>query len=129
MNLSELTAVSPIDGRYGSKTRALRALLSEFGLIKSRFIVEVEWLKQLSRHPAIEEVPEFDSSTLDYLDHLISDFSEADAARVKAIEANTNHDVKAVEYFLKKVMPCSPVVGNSYILPAPPRISTMSPTG
>lgn len=100
--LSALTAISPIDGRYGSKTTALRPIFSEFGLIHARVQVEIRWLQQLAAHPAISEVPAFSTATNAQLDAIVTDFSEADALRVKAIEATTNHDVKAVEYFIKE---------------------------
>jgi adenylosuccinate lyase len=99
--LSALTAVSPVDGRYGSKTIALRSIFSEFGLIRFRVEVEVRWLQQLSRHPGIPEVPGFSNSTNALLDSIINNFNEADAQAIKDIERTTNHDVKAVEYFLK----------------------------
>jgi adenylosuccinate lyase len=102
MELSALTALSPLDGRYGSKTAGLRTYFSEFGLIRHRVQVEVAWLKALAAEPAIAEIPPFSPAATAFLDALVSDFSEADAARVKAIEATTNHDVKAVEYFLKE---------------------------
>ncbi|MBL4782767.1 MAG: adenylosuccinate lyase [Porticoccaceae bacterium] len=101
MDLSALSAVSPIDGRYGTKTSALRAIFSEFGLIKYRVQVEVRWLQQLAEHPAISEVPPFSAATNDFLEQLLSEFDESHAAAVKTIESTTNHDVKAVEYFLK----------------------------
>ena len=101
MELSPLTAISPIDGRYGSKTKSLRSIFSEFGLIKFRVIVEVRWLQQLAKNPAIIEVPEFSESANNLLDDIINNFSVADAQAVKDIEKTTNHDVKAVEYFLK----------------------------
>ncbi|GLP97856.1 adenylosuccinate lyase [Paraferrimonas sedimenticola] len=102
MELSALTAVSPVDGRYGSKTKALRDIFSEYGLIKFRVEVEVNWLKLLSSCPEIKEVPPFSEAALAQLDAIKDQFSEEDAARVKAIEATTNHDVKAVEYFIKE---------------------------
>ena len=101
MDLSALSAVSPIDGRYGSKTSALRAIFSEFGLIKYRVQVEVRWLQQLADHPGISEVPAFSAATNDFLEQLLTEFDESHAAAVKGIESTTNHDVKAVEYFLK----------------------------
>jgi adenylosuccinate lyase len=100
--LSPLNAVSPVDGRYGSKTTALRGIFSEFGLIRCRVEVEVRWLQQLSRHEGIPEVPAFSAATNASLDAIVSNFSEADAQSIKDIERTTNHDVKAVEYFLKK---------------------------
>ncbi len=102
MNLSSLTAVSPVDGRYASKTAALRAYFSEYGLIHHRVLVELRWIQALAKHPQINEVPNFNETAIQRLDHIGSDFSEADAQRVKAIERITNHDVKAVEYFLKE---------------------------
>jgi adenylosuccinate lyase len=104
MNLSALTAISPIDGRYGSKTASLRGVFSEFGLIKNRVVVEVRWLQCLSAHPAIIEVPAFTDSANSFLDRLVAEFSEEDALTIKTIESTTNHDVKAVEYFLKKAV-------------------------
>ncbi|WP_020209234.1 adenylosuccinate lyase [Gilvimarinus chinensis] len=102
MELSPLSAVSPVDGRYGSKTSALRSIFSEFGLIHCRVEVEVRWLQQLSRLEGVSEVAPFSEATHKQLDAIIADFSEADAQAVKDIERTTNHDVKAVEYFLKK---------------------------
>ncbi|ACE85517.1 adenylosuccinate lyase [Cellvibrio japonicus Ueda107] len=100
--LSALNAVSPVDGRYGSKTTALRKIFSEFGLIRFRVEVEVRWLQQLSRHAQISEVPEFSAATNSFLDNLVANFDENQAQQIKDIERTTNHDVKAVEYFLKK---------------------------
>ena len=102
MDLSALSAVSPIDGRYGSKTASLRTVFSEFGLIKQRVIVEVRWLQQLAKHAGITEVASFDAAVNAKLEQLLANFGEEQAARIKAIEATTNHDVKAVEYFLKE---------------------------
>ena len=101
MDLSALSAVSPVDGRYGTKTSALRPIFSEFGLIKYRVQVEVRWLQQLANHPGISEVPAFSTPTNDFLEQLLANFDEGHAAAVKSIESTTNHDVKAVEYFLK----------------------------
>ena len=101
MALDALTAISPIDGRYGSKTESLRAFASEFGLIKHRVIVEVRWLQALSNEPAIKEVPEFSAAANEQLDAILANFDVSDAQKVKDIEKTTNHDVKAVEYFLK----------------------------
>jgi adenylosuccinate lyase len=100
--LSALNAISPVDGRYGNKTIALRTIFSEFGLIRFRVEVEVRWLQQLSRHTGIPEVSAFSAATNQYLDKIVSDFNEQDAQAIKDIERTTNHDVKAVEYFLKK---------------------------
>ena len=102
MELSALTAVSPVDGRYGSKTVALRSIFSEFGLIKYRVQVEVRWLQKLAECDAIAEVPALSADANAALNSITENFSEADAARIKAIESTTNHDVKAVEYFLKE---------------------------
>jgi len=102
MELSALTAISPADGRYGSKTKELRAIFSEFGLIKYRVIVEVRWLQSLAANEKIAEVATFSDQATQVLDNIIDNFSEADAQRVKDIESTTNHDVKAVEYFLKE---------------------------
>ena len=102
MELSALTAISPVDGRYGSKTSDLRPIFSEFGLTKYRVTVEVRWLQKLSKTQAIEEVPTFSDAANKVLNDIIENFSEQDALRIKKIEATTNHDVKAVEYFLKE---------------------------
>lgn len=99
--MNELMALSPIDGRYASKSDALRPFLSEFGLIKARVTVEIRWLQSLARHEKIQELSPFDEDTLKFLNAIIDDFSEADAQAVKDIERTTNHDVKAVEYFIK----------------------------
>jgi len=102
MDLSELTALSPIDGRYGAKTAALRPIFSEYGLIRLRALVEVRWLQALADHPGIAEVPPLSDGARTRLDSLVSDFDEDSAARVKQIEATTNHDVKSIEYYLKE---------------------------
>lgn len=101
MALSPLTALSPVDGRYGSKADALRPVFSEYGLIRARVEVEVRWLQRLAAHPGIGEVPPFSAAANAFLDKLVAEFSEADAEWIKATERTTNHDVKAVEYFLK----------------------------
>ena len=110
MSLSTLTAISPVDGRYASKADTLRPIFSEFGLIKYRITVEVRWLQMLSNNKGIPEVPKFNSDANAVLDGIVSNFSEADAQRVKNIENTTNHDVKAVEYFLKEK-----VIGNAQL--------------
>ncbi|WP_457676297.1 adenylosuccinate lyase [Thiolapillus sp.] len=102
MELNSLTAVSPIDGRYGSKTESLRGIFSEYGLIYHRVLVEVRWLQSLAAHEQIGEVPPLSEHANNILEKIISDFSLEDAQRVKNIERTTNHDVKAVEYFLKE---------------------------
>ena len=100
--MNALTALSPLDGRYASKCDALRPFLSEFGLIHARVTVEVRWLQALANRPEITEVPAFSSETNAALDAIVANFSEEDANRIKEIERTTNHDVKAVEYFLKE---------------------------
>ena len=100
--MNALTALSPLDGRYASKCDALRPFLSEFGLIHARVTVEVRWLQALANRPEITEVPDFSAETNAALDAIVADFSESDANRIKDIERTTNHDVKAVEYFLKE---------------------------
>jgi adenylosuccinate lyase len=102
MELSQLTAISPIDGRYGPKTETLRPIFSEYGLIRHRVIVEIRWLQALAAHDAIEEVPPLGGHAEKVLNDIIENFSVQDAQRVKNIETTTNHDVKAVEYFLKE---------------------------
>ncbi len=102
MHVSSLTALSPLDGRYAGKVTALRPIFSEFGLIHARVTIEVRWLQMLAGHPDIHEVPEFSDAAEKTLNSIIEDFDEKDATRVKSIEINTNHDVKAVEYFLKE---------------------------
>src|SRR6187431_332919 len=97
-----LTALSPLDGRYASKVDALRPIFSEYGLIKARVKVEVEWLLALAAEPGIAELADFTGAAKQRLRALASGFSVADAARVKEIERTTNHDVKAVEYFIKE---------------------------
>jgi adenylosuccinate lyase len=97
-----LTALSPLDGRYEAKVAPLRALFSEYGLIRLRVQVEIHWLLALSANPSIQEVPPFSAPALKMLQGLVSDFSVADAQHVKDLEASTNHDVKAIEYFLKE---------------------------
>jgi adenylosuccinate lyase len=102
MELNALTAISPVDGRYGSRSGELRDIFSEFGLIKYRVIVEVRWLQQLSNIAAIAEVPTLSADANRALDAIVQNFNMADAMRVKEIERTTNHDVKAVEYLLKE---------------------------
>lgn len=102
MDLTSLTAVSPIDGRYGTKTASLREVFSEYGLIKRRVLVEVRWLQQLARMPAIPEVPALSPAATTLLEQIATGFTLIDARRIKDIEATTNHDVKAVEYFVKE---------------------------
>jgi adenylosuccinate lyase len=101
MNFDTLTAISPVDGRYFDKTKPLSEIFSEFGLIKYRVLVEVEWLKALASNGSIGEIPSFSNKARKLLDDIVNNFSIADARSVKDIESTTNHDVKAVEYFLK----------------------------
>ena len=100
--LSSLTALSPVDGRYSSKIADLRPIFSEYGLIRHRVLVEVRWLQALARHARITEVPTLSAHAVNLLDSIVSGFQVEDAQRVKNIERTTNHDVKAVEYFLKE---------------------------
>ncbi|GAC22726.1 adenylosuccinate lyase [Paraglaciecola mesophila KMM 241] len=102
MQLSALTAVSPIDGRYAEKTSELRSIFSEFGLLKYRVQVEVRWLQKLASTASIEQVPAFSAEANALLDNIVATFDESHAGRIKEIERTTNHDVKAVEYFLKE---------------------------
>ncbi|EGV50890.1 adenylosuccinate lyase [Candidatus Endoriftia persephone] len=102
MQLSTLTAVSPVDGRYGSKTDELRPIFSEYGLIRHRVLVEVRWLQALAAADEVSEVPPLSEHANKILNNIVLNFSEEDAQRVKNIERTTNHDVKAVEYFLKE---------------------------
>lgn len=110
LDLSATTALTPLDGRYGSKVKALRPMFSEFGLIKYRSLVEVRWLQALAAEGNIAEVPAFSEGASSALDAIIENFSVADAEAVKKIEATTNHDVKAVEYFLKQASESTPEV-------------------
>jgi len=102
MSTHTLTALSPLDGRYAGKVEALRPIFSEFGLMHRRVHVEIEWLLALAAEPKITELPPFDAAQVATLKAIASDFSAADGERIKAIEATTNHDVKAVEYFIKE---------------------------
>lgn len=102
MPIETLTALSPLDGRYASKVTPLREIFSEFGLIQRRVTVEIHWLRELANRPGIDEVPPLSPEANSLLQDLLDNFSLADAQRIKAIESTTNHDVKAVEYFLKE---------------------------
>ncbi len=104
MDLTALSAISPIDGRYGSKTADLRPIFSEYGLIKYRVEVEVRWLQQLANHPGIPELKPLSSEANALLETLVSGFNKEHAQRVKSIERTTNHDVKAVEYLIKETI-------------------------
>jgi adenylosuccinate lyase len=109
-SFNALTALSPLDGRYAAKVEPLRVHFSEFGLFKNRIRVEIEWLKALAAAQEIVEVAAFSPATVAELDNAIASFSVADAEAVKAIEARTNHDVKAVEYWLKERFKANPEV-------------------
>lgn len=102
MNLSDLTAISPIDGRYRHVTQHLSFCFSEYGLIHQRLIVEIKWFESLANNPLIKEVPMLSDSAKLYLSNLIDNFDEKEALIVKKIEKTTNHDVKAIEYYLKQ---------------------------
>src|SRR5210317_2064561 len=102
MELTALNALSPVDGRYASKVDDLRPIFSEYGLIRHRILVEIRWLQALADEPGIAEVPPLSEHAVRLLDGIFDGFSEEDAQRVKNIESSTNHDVKAVEYFLKE---------------------------
>ena len=110
---STLAALSPLDGRYSRTADPLRPFLSEFGLIRYRVLVELAWLKALAAEPAIRELKPFSKATVAELDALIDAFSERDAERIKAIEAETNHDVKAIEYWLKEKLAANAEVQRS----------------
>jgi len=107
LELSPLTAISPIDGRYGSKTSALRNITSEYGLIYHRVLVEVRWYEFLAAHPGIKELPALGPEAGDIVRGIIDNFDLQDAQRVKELERTTNHDVKAVEYFIKEKIEAS----------------------
>jgi adenylosuccinate lyase len=102
MSNHTLTALSPLDGRYASKVEALRPIFSEFGLMHRRVQVEIEWLLALAADQGIGELPAFSDAQVSQLMAIASEFSVIDGSRIKAIEATTNHDVKAVEYFIKE---------------------------
>ncbi len=110
MELSPLTALCPLDGRYHGKVAALKPIFSEYGLIHHRVKVEVCWLQHLAEHPGIVELPALSAEDNDFLHGIVENFSMADAERVKTIEATTNHDVKAIEYFLKEKFADHPVL-------------------
>ena len=117
MELNQLTAISPVDGRYAGKVEELRSTFSEYGLIRFRVLVEVRWLEALAAHPDIVELPNLSDDAVAFLRAIADDLTVEDAARVKEIERTTNHDVKAVEYFIKErlelheeLAPCSEFV-------------------
>ena len=102
MKIEKLLSISPLDGRYSDSVEDLRSITSEYGLIRYRVIVEIKWFIHLSKNPKIKELPSLNIKDTRYLNDLIDNFSIKDAKRVKSIESRTNHDVKAVEYFLKE---------------------------
>lgn len=102
MDTAALTAISPLDGRYQDKVSQLRSIFSEFGLIKFRVMVEIQWLEMLIDHANLSELPRVSPHARKLLKDIIDNFSEQDAARIKHIESGINHDVKAVEYFIKE---------------------------
>lgn len=108
MTLSTLTAISPIDGRYASKVDALRPIASEFGLIRARIEVELAWIKSLASNPQINEVPPLSEQAIADINAIVADFSVTDGESIKAIERTTNHDVKAIEYFIKEQFAVNP---------------------
>ena len=110
MSLTPLTALSPIDGRYAAKVDPLRAQFSEFGLIRRRLQIEIEWLKALAAEPHLSEIPAFSSATVAELNQVVSAFGTEQAQEVKDIEATTNHDVKALEYWIRKKLANNPEV-------------------
>ena len=113
MTFDTLTSISPIDGRYGDKTGPLKSIFSEFGLIKYRVLVEISWLQVVSMNSQISEVPKFSSKSNQFLSSITNNFSLEDAKAIKEIEKTTNHDVKAVEYFLKEKVSSIPELQNA----------------
>ena len=113
MTFDTLTSISPIDGRYGDKTGPLKSIFSEFGLIKYRVLVEISWLQAVSMNSQISEVPKFSSKSNQFLSSITNNFSLEDAKAIKEIEKTTNHDVKAVEYFLKEKVSSIPELQNA----------------
>jgi adenylosuccinate lyase len=113
MSHATLTALSPLDGRYAAKSGSLRPIFSEFGLMHRRVHVEIHWLLALARHPGIVELPAFPADAVARLEAIANDFSVDDGERIKAIEATTNHDVKAVEYFIKEKIGNDPALAQA----------------
>ena len=111
--LTKLTALSPLDGRYHGKVDALRGYFSEFGLIRFRVLVEIEWLKSLAAQADITEIGPFSAATIAHLDAINANFAESDATAIKNIEKTTNHDVKAIEYWLRDQLSGNPETANS----------------
>lgn len=112
MELSALTAISPVDGRYQNKTDVLRPIFSEYGLFRFRVLVEIEWLKKLSKNSNIKEIGSFSTSSVSLLDSIKNNFSIDDAKQIKKIEKITNHDIKAVEYFIREKIQSDPKLKN-----------------
>ena len=112
MTFDNLTSISPIDGRYSAKTGPLKRIFSEYGLIKYRLLVEVRWLEAMSKNSQIPEVPEFSLKSKNVLSNIVDNFSLEDAKVIKEIEKTTNHDVKAVEYYLKEKVSSNPELQN-----------------
>ena len=112
MTFDNLTSISPIDGRYSAKTGPLKGIFSEYGLIKFRLLVEVRWLEAMSKNSQISEVPEFSLKSKNVLSNIVDNFSLEDAKVIKEIEKTTNHDVKAVEYYLKEKVSSTPELQN-----------------
>jgi adenylosuccinate lyase len=108
MNLTSLSAISPVDGRYAEKTVALREIFSEYGLMRYRVLAEIRWLEALAAHPGVSEVPALSPAARERLDKIAEGFDISEAQRVKTIEDTTNHDVKAVEYYLKEKISSNP---------------------
>ncbi len=113
MKLQSITAISPIDGRYNDKVAELRPIFSEYGLIYYRLAVEIKWLQMLSSNKDITEIQSFDNKTNSFLTKLLDDFNEVEAQRIKEIEESTNHDVKAIEYYLKEKLSTKSELNNS----------------
>ena len=112
MELSALTAISPVDGRYQNKTDVLRPIFSEYGLFRFRVLVEIEWLKKLSKNPNIKEIESFSANSISLLNNIKKNFSIDDAKQIKKIEKITNHDMKAVEYFIREKIQSDPKLKN-----------------
>ena len=112
MELSALTAISPVDGRYQNKTDVLRPIFSEYGLFRFRVLVEIEWLKKLSKNPNIKEIESFSANSISLLNNIKNNFSIDDAKQIKKIEKITNHDMKAVEYFIREKIQSDPKLKN-----------------
>ena len=112
MTFDNLTSISPIDGRYSAKTGPLKRIFSEYGLIKYRLLIEVRWLEAMSKNSQISEVPEFSLKSKNVLSNIVDNFSLEDAKVIKEIEKTTNHDVKAVEYYLKEKVSSTPELQN-----------------